>query len=107
MSEVNKPVEEPVAAPVVDTPVTEPAVETKATEVPAVETPAAAEPATASEEVAAPVAEEAKAKEVEPVEEGVLTYKGPGIIKYVFSLRTPISASIHRFGTLPTRSCYL
>jgi len=108
MSEVNKPVEEPVAAPAVDTPLAEPVPETKASEEPAAETPAVTEPATTSEETAAPVAEEAKAKEVEPVEEGTLTYKGPGLIKYVSSPLAPISVFIYPFRTPPfTRFYYL
>ena len=86
MSEVQKPVEEPVVAPTTETPaVAEPVEETKPVE----ETPAVAETATetpaatestpaATEEVAAPVKEEVK-----PIEEGILGYKGPGLIKYV------------------------
>ena len=82
MSEVQKPVEEPVAAPTTETPAVEP--ETKAVEETpapvetATETPAVAEDAPATTEEAAPVKEEAK-----PVEEGVLGYKAPGLIKYV------------------------
>lgn len=95
MSDVQKPVEEPVVAPTTETPVvSEPVPEAKpAEETPAVpetttETPAVAETApAATEEAAAPVKEEAK-----PIEEGTLGYKGPGLIKYVFS-----SFSLHEF----------
>jgi hypothetical protein len=69
MSEAPKPtVEEPVVAPVTETPVVEAVAEVKATEEPAVE-------AAATEE-AAPVKEEVK-----PVEDGVLGYKAPGLLK--------------------------
>jgi hypothetical protein len=88
MSEVQKPVEEPVVAPTTETPVAEPVAESKPVEETApptetaTETPAVAEPApAATEEVVAPVTEEAK-----PIEEGTLGYKGPGLIKYVFPL---------------------
>lgn len=81
MSEVQKPVEEPVAAPTTETPAVEPETkaveETPATVETAAETPAA-ETAPATTEEAAPAKEEAK-----PVEEGVLGYKAPGLIKYV------------------------
>lgn len=75
MSDTTKPVEEPVA-PVVatETPATEPVPETKAAEQPITETPAVTEPATSEE--AAPATEEVK-----PVEEGILGYKGPGLVK--------------------------
>ena len=87
MSEVQKPVEEPVAAPTTETPVVsepvaaaKPVEETPAPVETATEIPAAAEPAPAvTEEVAAPVKKEPK-----PIEEGTLGYKGPGLIKYVF-----------------------
>lgn len=76
MSEAPKPVvEEPVAAPVAtETPAVEPVPEVKATEEPSTEAPAATEPATTEE--AAPIKEEIK-----PVEEGVLGYKAPGLLK--------------------------
>lgn len=77
MSDAPK-VEEPVvAAPVVDAPVAaEPVVADAAPEA-AAETPAAE---------AAPAAEEpAVVAEVKPVEEGVLGYKGPGLLKYVLA----------------------
>ncbi|KAF7863830.1 hypothetical protein EAF04_006795 [Stromatinia cepivora] len=91
MSEVQKPiVEEQAAAPAPETtttgieaPVVEPVEEPKieepvaATE-PAIETPAVVveEPTAGATTDAAPVA-----KEVTPVEEGVLGYKGPGLLK--------------------------
>jgi len=77
MSEAPKTVEEPVAAaPATETPAAEPVVEsTPAVTEPATETPAATtEPTTT--EAAAPVKEEVK-----PVEEGVLGYKAPGLLK--------------------------
>ena len=81
MSEVQKPVEEPVVAPTTtETPAVE---ESKATETPAVAEPTSTETAAATEApqeetpaVAAPVKEEVK-----PVEEGILGYKGPGLLK--------------------------
>lgn len=90
MSEIQKPmIEEPVAAPAseitttTEVPVVEPIAETKIEEpvVPAVEptteTPAVVEePASEATTDAAPAA-----KEVTPVEEGVLGYKGPGLLK--------------------------
>ncbi|KAI9932903.1 hypothetical protein ASPWEDRAFT_22657 [Aspergillus wentii DTO 134E9] len=93
MSDVQKPVEEtpaatPAAAPAAETPA---ATETPATEAPAAETtqetPAeTTEAAPAAENTEAP-AEEPKedkkeeAKEVTPATEGVLGYKGPGLVK--------------------------
>lgn len=72
-------VEEPVVA-VAGAPVVEPVVEAApaevATEV-AADAPAAEEAAAATEEAPAVDAE------VKPVEEGVLGYKGPGLLKYV------------------------
>lgn len=84
MSDVQKPVEEPVVAPTTETPVvsepvpeTKPVEETTASPETTTETPAVAEAAPATtEEAAAPVKEEAK-----PIEEGILGYKGPGLIK--------------------------
>lgn len=75
MSEIAKPLEPVAAAPVTDIPATEPVVESKPEET-ATETPAVTEPAT--EEAVAPVVEDVK-----PVEEGILSYKAPGLIKYV------------------------
>ena len=72
MSEATKPVEEPVVAP---TSTEVPAVELNTEETPAVE-PTVATDAPAGEEVAAE-----PAKEVTPFEEGVLGYKGPGLLK--------------------------
>ena len=97
MSEAQKPVEEPVAAPTTETPAVEPVTESKpveetpapATET-ATETPAETAPATTEE--AAPVKEEPK-----PIEEGILGYKGPGLIKYVLSLLL-ILYQIHTIG---------
>jgi hypothetical protein len=75
MSDAPKPVEEPVAAPSTETPAAEAVPEVKTAEEPATEAPVtAAEPAATGE--AAPAK-----KEVEPVEEGVLGYKGPGLLK--------------------------
>ncbi|KAG4034979.1 hypothetical protein MFRU_002g03280 [Monilinia fructicola] len=92
MSEVQKPtVEEQVAAPApaittTEAPAVEPVPETKTEEPvaptestePTAETPAVVEEpsAEAATEAAAPAA-----KEVTPVEEGVLGYKGPGLLK--------------------------
>ncbi|RAL68221.1 hypothetical protein DID88_008924 [Monilinia fructigena] len=92
MSEVQKPtVEEQVAAPApaittTEAPAVEPVPETKAEEPvaqtepaePTTETPAVVEEpsAEAATEAAAPAI-----KEVTPVEEGVLGYKGPGLLK--------------------------
>jgi hypothetical protein len=97
MSEAQKPVEEPVVASATETPVAEPVAETKPVEetaVPAVETttesPAAVEPVpAATEEVAAPATEELKS-----IEEGVLGYKGPGLIKYVLLLCFSFNAHV-------------
>jgi hypothetical protein len=83
MSEAPKPVEEPVAAPT-EAPVepAAPAAPEITTAVTAEATPAAEAPAAAAEPakeeaaVAAPVKEEIK-----PVEEGILGYKGPGLLK--------------------------
>jgi hypothetical protein len=75
MSEAPKPVvDEPVSAPVTETPAVEPVPEVKATEEPATDAPVTTEPAATEE--AAPVKEEVK-----PVEEGVLGYKAPGLLK--------------------------
>ncbi|KAE9368504.1 hypothetical protein N431DRAFT_443939 [Stipitochalara longipes BDJ] len=76
MSEAAKPVEEPVVAP--EAPVEAAAVEAAPAETTeaATEAPAATEPTTTEEAPAAPVKEEAK-----PAEEGVLGYKGPGLLK--------------------------
>jgi hypothetical protein len=78
MSDAPK-VEEPVV-PAAEAPAAEPVVEEPAVE--------------AATEMAAPATEEtAAAAEVKPVEEGVLGYKGPGLLKYVFtspSLHDPV-----------------
>jgi len=82
MSEVQKNIEEPTAVTAVtEAPaITEPVTEVKPTE-PTAETTSAV-PATTEDvkpvEEATPAAEEVK-----PVEEGVLGYKGPGLLKYV------------------------
>jgi len=77
MSDAAKPVEEPVVAPApateTETPVADPVPEVKAAEEPVTETPA-------TTEEAAPAKEEAK-----PVEEGVLGYKAPGLLKSLFA----------------------
>jgi hypothetical protein len=71
--------EQPVAAPT-EAPAAEPAVEAKAEETaPEAETA----PAAATEE--APAAEAAEPVEAKPVDEGVLGYKGPGLLKYVYT----------------------
>lgn len=77
MSEVTKPVETPIVAPTTEAPVETPAVETKATETPApvVES---SEPVV---EEAAPAVEEPR----KPVDEAVLGYKGPGLLKSLFA----------------------
>jgi hypothetical protein len=77
MSDAPK-VEEPVAPRAAEAPVAEPVAETKAEE-----TPAAAEAATETPALeSTPAPEETPAKEeVKPVEEGVLGYKGPGLLK--------------------------
>lgn len=78
-AEVTK-TEEPVAAPAPVLPATtEPAVESKVEE-PISETPAVAEPVVASTEETTAVAPTEEFKE-----EGILAYKGPGLLKYVFS----------------------
>jgi hypothetical protein len=104
MSEPTNPVEEPVVvvAPTTETPVVEtvaestPVVETAAPAETATEAPAATETALAAAEeaaAAAPVEEEAK-----PVEEGVLGYKAPGLIKYVlYPLNYLPAQSVHHF----------
>jgi hypothetical protein len=72
MSDLTAPkpaVEEPVAALATEAPLAEPAAEVE-------ETPATTEPAATEE--ATPAKEEVK-----PVEDGVLGYKGPGLLKYV------------------------
>jgi hypothetical protein len=81
MSDAPK-VEEPVVAAPVEIPaVAEPVVEAPAAETTA---PEAATDAPAVE--AAPAAEETPAAaEATPVEEGVLGYKGPGLLKYVLT----------------------
>jgi hypothetical protein len=73
---VDEPVVAAVAAPVL---VAEPTVEAPAT----VETTpeAATEAPAAAEEATEPAA--AAVEDVKPVEEGVLGYKGPGLLKYV------------------------
>jgi cell division septation protein DedD len=78
MSEAPKTVEEPVAAaPATETPAAEAVVEsTPAVTEPATETPATTTTEPATTEAAAPVKEEVK-----PVEEGVLGYKAPGLLK--------------------------
>ncbi len=85
-AEAPKAVEAPVEAPkaVEETPVVP-------TEAP-VETPAATETAPVVEETPKEEAAEAAPvkEEVKPVEEGVLGYKGPGLLKYV-----PISPFSH------------
>ncbi|ESZ98091.1 hypothetical protein SBOR_1470 [Sclerotinia borealis F-4128] len=86
MSEVQNPtVEEPLTAqaPVITTevPVVEPVTETKIEE-PVATTELAAEAPAVVEEPTAEVTDAAPAaKEVTPVEEGVLGYKGPGLLK--------------------------
>ncbi|OJJ49350.1 hypothetical protein ASPZODRAFT_129788 [Penicilliopsis zonata CBS 506.65] len=92
MSDVQKPVEEtPVAAPAVETPVESAPAAEPATEAP-VETPAettAEAPAEVTETPAEAPKEESKeeakkeeeAKEVTPATDGVLGYKGPGLVK--------------------------
>lgn len=71
---VAAPVETPaVVEPVVDAPAAEMAAPEVATEAPAAEAAAAAE-------------ETPAAAEATPVEEGVLGYKGPGLLKYVLAL---------------------
>jgi len=76
MSDIHNPVEEPVVAPAA---AAEPVPETTSVEAPAAETAEVTEPVVA-EEAAAPV------EEVKPfAEEGVLAFKAPGLIKYVFS----------------------
>lgn len=73
MSEITKPVEAPVETPITDVPAVESTPAAESVE-PTTETPAI-EPAT-EETVAEPVKEEVK-----PVEEGILGYKGPGLLK--------------------------
>jgi len=83
-AEVPKTVEEPViaptttAAPLTETPVVVKPLETETPAItePSTETPAVTEATPATEELAAPAKEEVK-----PVEEGVLGYKGPGLLK--------------------------
>jgi hypothetical protein len=90
MSEVQKPVDEPVAAPTTETPAVEPVAESKPVEeTPAPATETATETPAATEE-AAPVKEEPK-----PIEEGSLGYKGPGLIKYVLFTSYPLLNSHH------------
>lgn len=92
MSEVAKPVEEPVAAP--EAPVEAPAAEAAPVEPTeaATEVPAATEPATTEEAPAAPAKEEAKP----PAEDGTLGYKGPGLLKsFIFQKK------FFWFGTEP------
>ncbi|PQE21769.1 immunogenic protein [Rutstroemia sp. NJR-2017a WRK4] len=106
MSEVQKPVEEPVAAPApatIETPATEPIVESATEEAPAAtadvttEAPVAEEPATETAAEAAPAA-----KEVKPIEEGVLGYKGPGLLKsFIFQKK------FFWFGSEPVESKHL
>jgi len=79
MSDVPKVDEPVVVAPVVDAPA--------AVEPVVADAPEAATEAPAAE--AAPAAEETPAAEAKPVEEGVLGYKGPGLLKYVCSVLTP------------------
>lgn len=93
MSEVQKPtVEEQVVAPAPETtippttteaPVVEPVEEPKVEEPVAATEPAVETPAVVVEEPTAEATTEAApvAKEVTPVEEGVLGYKGPGLLK--------------------------
>jgi hypothetical protein len=80
MSEAPKTVEEPVVAPAgTEAPATtEPAAEVKPAESEAVEP--AAEASAAAEE-AVKEEEAAPKEEVKPIEEGVLGYKGPGLLK--------------------------
>jgi hypothetical protein len=105
MSDVQKPVEEPVVAPTTETPAAEPVEESKPVEETAAPAEAAAETATetpavteaapaTTEEAAAPVKEEAK-----PIEEGTLGYKGPGLIKYVLSLSYPASLLLNALAS--------
>ncbi|PQE03342.1 immunogenic protein [Rutstroemia sp. NJR-2017a BBW] len=106
MSEVQKPVEEPVAAPApatIETPATEPIVESATEEAPAAtadvttEAPVAEEPAAETAAEAAPAA-----KEVKPIEEGVLGYKGPGLLKsFIFQKK------FFWFGSEPVESKHL
>lgn len=82
MSEAVK-VEEPVvAAPVATEPVVDAPAAVEATPEAATEEPAAAAAAVETTEAAPAAAVE----EVKPVEEGVLGYKGPGLLKYVHHL---------------------
>ncbi|KAJ8066224.1 hypothetical protein OCU04_005308 [Sclerotinia nivalis] len=91
MSEVQKPIiEEQVAAPAPETtttsteaPVVEPVEEPQIEEPVAATEPAIETPAVVVEEPTAEVTTDAApvAKEVTPVEEGVLGYKGPGLLK--------------------------
>lgn len=86
MSDIEKKIEEPVVAP--ETTVAEPSVaeaaapivETSNTHITQTPSPAAEEPASVTETVAAP-AEAEELKEIAPVSEGVLGYKGPGLLK--------------------------
>lgn len=84
MSDIEKKVEEPVAAPETTPAVAEPAAvdaapavaEPSTTE--ATETPAVEEPST---EATPAVAEPEEVKEIAPISEGTLGYKGPGLLK--------------------------
>lgn len=86
--------------------VDEPVVATDAAPVlaaePTVEAPAAVEaaPETAAVEATEPAAEAtepaaAAVEEVKPVEEGVLGYKGPGLLKYVFACHHPFPPQLY------------
>lgn len=88
MSEIQKPiVEEPVvaeSAPVTtttDAPVVEPVAEPKVEEPVAATEPVAETPAVVEEPTTEAVADAAPVKEVNFIEEGVLGYKGPGLLK--------------------------
>ncbi|KAM0128903.1 hypothetical protein ACHAP3_008072 [Botrytis cinerea] len=88
MSEIQKPiVEEPVvaeSAPVTtatDAPVVEPVAEPKVEEPVAATEPVAETPAVVEEPATEAVADAAPVKEVNFIEEGVLGYKGPGLLK--------------------------
>lgn len=97
--EATKPVEEPVVAPTETTTTDAPA----ATETAPVETatePAATEATPIATETAAETTEAAPVKEeVKPVEEGILGYKGPGLLKsFIFQKK------FFWFGTEPIES---
>ncbi|TAQ90774.1 hypothetical protein B7494_g916 [Chlorociboria aeruginascens] len=95
MSDVQKPVDEPVAAPAAaETPA--PVVEESKPEeaAPAAEAPAVAEPTTESAAVPEP--------ETKDIEEGVLGYKGPGLLKGLI-----FQKKFFYFGSEPTETKHL